>query len=118
MCVLVYLFSSKLSNVILWPRPPPLFSIAERMAVGYNSNDGSVATLYSLGWDSPSGQMYSNIDDMNKVLGCVMLLNPHVHACVMCRVDFICMVIRDCCLKHQLFDCHFLPLRCCNSLTA
>ncbi|KAL5489334.1 hypothetical protein EMCRGX_G018414 [Ephydatia muelleri] len=43
-------------------------SIAERMAVGYNSNDGSVATLYSLGWDSPSGQMYSNIDDMNKML--------------------------------------------------
>ena len=71
----------------------PLLSIAERMAVGYNSNDGSVATLYSLGWDSPSGQMYSNIDDMNKVLGCVVLLNPHVHACVMYRVGFTCMVM-------------------------
>ena len=37
------------------------------MAVGYNSNDGSVATLINLGWDSPSGQMYSNLDDINKV---------------------------------------------------
>ena len=37
-----------------------------KMAVGYEP-DGSVAPLYDLGWEAPAGQMYSTIDDLNKV---------------------------------------------------
>ena len=37
------------------------------MAVGYNT-DGSEAPLYDLGWAGPSGQMYSTVNDLMKVL--------------------------------------------------
>ena len=51
------------------------------MAVGYNA-DGSKAPLYDLGWAGPSGQMYSTVNDLMKVLMCS-------HTCVyIC--DWIC----------------------------
>lgn len=36
------------------------------MAVGYLA-DGSEAPLSDIGWIGPAGQMYSNIEDLNKV---------------------------------------------------
>ena len=56
------------------------------MAVGYEP-DGSVAPLYDLGWEGPAGQMYSTINDLNKVL----LINANsmcilVHCSVMCAM--------------------------------
>ena len=43
-----------------------LNSVKARMATGYNV-DGSVALLTDLGWIAPAGQMYSTINDLNKV---------------------------------------------------
>ena len=37
------------------------------MAVGYML-DGSVAPLTDFGWSAPAGQMYSTINDLNKVV--------------------------------------------------
>ncbi len=37
------------------------------MAVGYMF-DGSIAPLTDIGWEAPAGQMYSSINDLNKVL--------------------------------------------------
>ena len=42
------------------------YSVKSRMAVGYNP-DGSVAALTNLGWEGPAGQMYSSVNDLNKV---------------------------------------------------
>ena len=36
------------------------------MAVGYMF-DGSVAPLTDYGWEAPAGQMYSSLNDLNKV---------------------------------------------------
>ena len=38
------------------------------MAVGYDA-DGNKASLIDFGWDAPSGQMYSTINDLLKVCG-------------------------------------------------
>ena len=43
-----------------------LYSIKSHMAVGYYPN-GNIAPLVDLGYISPAGQMYSTINDLNKV---------------------------------------------------
>ena len=37
-----------------------------KMAVGYGP-DGSIAPLIDIGWEAPAGQMYSTVNDLNKV---------------------------------------------------
>lgn len=41
-------------------------SVIAEMAVGYLPN-GEVAPLVDLGWNRPCGQMYSTVEDLNKV---------------------------------------------------
>lgn len=41
------------------------------MAVGYDPQ-GNVAPLSDLGWIAPAGQMFSTINDLNKVLEIVL----------------------------------------------
>ena len=43
-----------------------IHSVKDRMAVGYTPN-GDEAPLINLGYISPAGQMYSTINDLNKV---------------------------------------------------
>ena len=62
--------------------------VKSKMAVGYEP-DGSVAPLYDFGWKGPGDQMYSTINDLNKVLittkyACVLSL---VLCNVMCYVQ-------------------------------
>lgn len=68
-------------NTTIWPltvlHPPsgtlmhgPIFdctcSVLERLATGY-ATDGSPEPVYDVGWWGPAGQMYSTLQDLNKV---------------------------------------------------
>ena len=43
------------------------YSVLEGLATGYES-DGSAEAVYDVGWWSPAGQMYSTVQDLNKVV--------------------------------------------------
>lgn len=51
---------------VLMNAPSFLSSVISEMAVGYLVN-GEVAPLADLGWNRPCGQMYSTVEDLNKV---------------------------------------------------
>lgn len=40
--------------------------VKSKMAVGYGP-DGSIAPLIDIGWEAPAGQMYSTVNDLNKL---------------------------------------------------
>lgn len=43
-----------------------LYSVLQQLATGYMS-DGSPEPVYDVGWWGPAGQMYSTLQDLNKV---------------------------------------------------
>ena len=45
--------------------------IISHMATGYGP-DGEEAELINLDWSSPTGQMYSTLEDLNKVSFCTI----------------------------------------------
>lgn len=65
------------------------------MAVGYEL-DGSVAPLYDLGWEGPAGQMYSTINDLNKVFILAKVMCMLVQCCIryycICKERYVIII--------------------------
>ena len=56
------------------------------MAIGYDS-DGKIAPLIDFGWDAPSGQMYSTINDLLKVYTFIDWITESWHSlCILLEV--------------------------------
>ena len=60
-------------TLLMWYSSFHCQSVIAEMAVGYLIN-GEVAPLADLGWNRPCGQMYSTVEDLNKVSGYVFLI--------------------------------------------
>ena len=58
--------SNEHQRTVLMNTPSFLSSVISEMAVGYLVN-GEVAPLTDLGWNRPCGQMYSTVEDLDKV---------------------------------------------------
>ena len=67
-----------------------LYSVVSKMATGYIAG-GENAPLIDLGWDAPSGQMYSTINDLLKVVLTFIFIITSCCTIIPCTV---CVAVR------------------------